>query len=376
MTEHLSKEQLNLLSNHQLRGKEFVNALKHLESCQKCENNYPKRPANEIIREIFADPPQTINSTQEKTPPIFLSGWRLVPATGFGILLLIAGVGFWLINGKYSSEVNRDVVTVSNSNQLPIWQETPANIAIENANIVPESSVETNKSVDLTRNLSANSNATFDNPKITNKSIARPAEQNSSQKAENINQEKSRLQKFLTTVPLAVANLRPTSSPVRSGGHNLKVRLLSPFSEVIKDTNVDFSWAKIENAVAYQLTVFDKSYTEIANKTLTTSSFRLENALKRGNVYFWKVTATDAKGEPLTPTNSQNVRTFRVADEKTILQLNKIKQSKDDWKILGFLIESGMLSEAKSKLRALSAKFPNEPLIKKLDKRIKTLLNY
>lgn len=55
MSDCLTKENLELLNKRQLRGRGLVNALKHLEKCEKCRRKIKLPGREEVLRRIFDD---------------------------------------------------------------------------------------------------------------------------------------------------------------------------------------------------------------------------------------------------------------------------------------------------------------------------------
>lgn len=59
MKEHLTAEELELLNERRLRGKELVKALKHLETCARCRSKVKLPTKEEILTRLAPDPPKT-----------------------------------------------------------------------------------------------------------------------------------------------------------------------------------------------------------------------------------------------------------------------------------------------------------------------------
>ncbi len=55
MNDHLTREELELLSNRDFRGKGLFKALKHLESCEKCRLQIKPPTKGEILKRFEED---------------------------------------------------------------------------------------------------------------------------------------------------------------------------------------------------------------------------------------------------------------------------------------------------------------------------------
>lgn len=66
MTKHLSHEIINQLAENQLKGKEFTEALLHLNSCLKCQEQLRPPSEDEILKALFTEDDQIPNDTDDK----------------------------------------------------------------------------------------------------------------------------------------------------------------------------------------------------------------------------------------------------------------------------------------------------------------------
>lgn len=56
-TEHLSEERILAFSEHQLSGIDYVDALRHVETCEECRKKTTPPTKAEIIEQILSDNP-------------------------------------------------------------------------------------------------------------------------------------------------------------------------------------------------------------------------------------------------------------------------------------------------------------------------------
>ena len=342
MTNHLSNEQLNLLQTHKLRGSSFVETLKHIEVCEHCRNKIPKSSVKEVFQSIFGEEIAPVQS-QPKTSLIPSFRGFLVPLTVGLLLVLLGSAIFLFFNSALQNQSNIAQIENNLNSTNPIISET---------------------------NLS-------NNEPQPNQSLVNPPKNDSvKQKFENTAQDstnqKDKLHRVLTKIPQTVAKLRTSISNIRSGKSDLPKRLIN---EVAQNPKIRFVWAKIKNAVNYEITIFDKTYNEVARQTVQTNSFQITDSLEKEKSYFWKLVAYNAYGEPISTQNVGNVGAFQVRNLKLAQQTKRLeKTNQNDLEVLNFMIEKGMLREAKSKLEKLSAKNPNNAQVKTLTKKVDDLI--
>lgn len=345
MTKHLSDEQLNLLQTHKLRGSSFVEALKHIEVCEHCRNKIPKSSVKEVFQSIFGEEIAPVQS-QPKTSLIPSFRGFLVPLTVGLLLVLLGSATFLFFKSEFRNTQKQDNIAQTENN---LNSTTP---------IISEPSL-------------------LNNEPQPNQSLVNPPKNDSvKQKFENTAQDstnqKDKLRRVLTKIPQTVAKLRTSISNIRSGKSNFPKRLIN---EVAQNPKVRFVWAKVKEAVNYEITIFDKTYNEVARQTVQTNSFQLMDPLEKEKSYFWKLVAYNAYGEPISTQNVGNVGAFQVKNLKLVQQTKRLeKTNQNDLEVLNFMIEKGMLKEAKSKLEKLSAKNPNNAQVKTLTKKVDDLI--
>lgn len=331
MTIHLSDEQLNLLHTHKMRGSAFVEALHHVQDCDYCRNRMPKRKAQEILNSIFNEESAPIYAKQQ--PALIPSFWRLLtPLTVCALLLLLGSATFLVIRNGQKQE---NIAQIDN----PESAETP---------IISQNTETTEKSAEL------------------NQTQPIAGENSKNNKTQKVKIEKEKLHRLLTKTPQTVSSLHATN--------NLEKLPKQILNAVVQNSKVRLVWTKIKDAVHYEIAIFDKTYQEIARQTVSTNSFQLEESVKKGHKYFWKLIAYNAYGEPILEEKISNIGTFQVKN-KQVQELGKSeKNNADNLAILDFMIEKGMLQEAKSKLQILSSQNPKNAQIKKLTKKVDNLI--
>lgn len=330
MTTHLSDEQLNLLHTHKMRGKSFVEALHHVQDCDHCRNRMPKRKAQEILNSIFIEESAPIYAKQ---PALIPSFWRLLTPLTVGVLLLILGGATFLVirNGQKQESIAQT--------DNPISAEKP---------IINQNAETTEKFAEL--------NQTQPTVESTSKD----------KMPQKVKIEKEKLHQLLTKTPQTVSSLHAANDSRKLPKHILNA--------VVQNSKIRLVWAKIKDAVHYEIAIFDKTYQEIARQTVSTNSFQLEESVKKEQKYFWKLIAYNAYGEPILEEKASNIGTFQVKN-KQVQELEKTeKNNADNLAVLNFMIEKGMLQEAKSKLQILSSQNPKNAQIKRLTKKVDNLI--
>lgn len=338
MTKHLSNEQLNLLQTHKLRGSSFVEALRHIEGCEHCRNKIPKSSVQEVLQSIFGEESAPIQNQPEPSPIPSLRGF-LVPLS-VGLLLVLLGSAIFLFFNSALQNQNNIAQTENNVN---------SNAPIISATIEPQPT-------------QAAANST------KNESI----KQNFEKTAQDFTNQKDKPHRVLTKIPQTVASLKTDISKAKLVKSNLPKRVIN---EVAQTPKVRFVWSKIQDATNYEITIFDKTYNEVARQTVQTNSFQLTDPLEKEKSYFWKLVAYNAYGEPISTQNIGNVGAFQVKNLKLAQQTKRLgKTNQNDLEVLNFMIEKGMLKEAKSKLEKLSAKNPKNAQVKTLTKKVDDLI--
>ncbi|HRH45479.1 MAG TPA: hypothetical protein PKY82_27825, partial [Pyrinomonadaceae bacterium] len=287
MTKHLSNEQLNLLQTHKLRGSSFVEALRHIEGCEHCRNKIPKSSVQEVLQSIFGEESAPIQNQPEPSLIPSLRGF-LVPLS-VGLLLILLGSAIILFFNSTLQNQNNIAQTKNNVNSI-----TP----IISATIEPQP---TQTAANSTKNESVKQK--FENT------------------AQNFTNQKDKPHRVLTKPSQTVASLKTNISKAKLVKSNLSKRVIN---EVAQNPKVRFVWAKIQDAANYEITIFDKTYNEVARQTVQTNSFQFTDPLEKEKSYFWKLVAYNVYGEPISTKNSGNVGAFQIKNLKLAQQTKRL----------------------------------------------------
>jgi hypothetical protein len=79
-------------------------------------------------------------------------------------------------------------------------------------------------------------------------------------------------------------------------------QLVSPLARVITDERPTLRWRPLQRADSYVVSIFDENFNRVAQSpSLTTTNWRSNVRLKRGDRYSWEVTATRDGKEIVSP---------------------------------------------------------------------------
>jgi hypothetical protein len=372
MINHLSKEKIERLSKHTLRGVEYFSALTHIESCAECRAKMQSVTKDDVVS-LFEE--TTDLAQKDKT---FQPIWRWSFAFATVAALLVVGI-IWL-NRKQT--IPNDIARANPVAITPIPVVTPTITTISptpspEVTADPEIANDDNRESKSDKSLSPakgsdskTSGFIGDIVPETQSKIKEPAKSK-----EPISPEISRLNKFLLRIPAVLVELRPIKLDSR-GATSIKDKksFVLPNGEVLRNDTPTLSWSMDKNAEKYKVLLRTKQYEDVVDTDTQNTQYKLNKPLERGSTYIWKVTAQNSKGEQIDPTKKEKTAIFKIASENTIAKLEKLENSKaNDWKIVEFLIDQGMLAEAETKLRSIKNKSPKNKLAGRLLLRINNL---
>ncbi|MEW6736020.1 MAG: zf-HC2 domain-containing protein [Acidobacteriota bacterium] len=140
--------------------------------------------------------------------------------------------------------------------------------------------------------------------------------------------------------------------------------LISPVGTVVQSDRPTFSWQSVAGADNYTVSVYDLEFNEVAmGQALAGTQWTLKQMLKRGQIYYWQVTAHQ-KDKELIALPAK----FMVLEKASIVKLEKIKQSEANSSLLLAVVyaQMGLLDDAKVELETLLKANNGLPVIKKL----------
>lgn len=159
-----------------------------------------------------------------------------------------------------------------------------------------------------------------------------------------------------------------------SGG--VAFALFTPVGTVIRTARPTFRWQALEGATSYKVTVFDADYNEIARSpVLAVPSWAIPEALERGRVYLWNVTATRDGKEIKSPVAPAPEARFKVLEKNRLDEISRTRKEYPDSHLLTGLLyaEAGLLDEAEREFQILARRNPKSPIAQKLLRAIKNI---
>jgi hypothetical protein len=372
MIKHLSKKKIEQLSKHTLQGVEYFNALTHIESCAECRAKMQSVTKDNVVS-LFEETGELAQNDRISQPV-----WRWSFAFATVAVILVAGIVWFNWKQIIPNDIarqNPDVIT-------PILVVSPT--VIENSstpspevNVTPEIGKDDNRKSKDENSLSPAKRKQSENTVYKVNAVPEAGTKNKEgeKPKEPISPEVSRLNKFLLRIPAVLVELRPIKLDSRGAANTEdKKSFLLPNGEVLRDDTPTLSWSLDKNAEKYKVLLRTKQYEDVLDTDTQNTEYKLNKPLERGSTYIFKVTAQNSKGEPIDPTKKDKTAIFKIASENTIAKLEKLENSKaNDWKIVEFLIDKGMLAEAETKLRSIKNKSPKNKLAQKLLLRINNL---
>lgn len=152
--------------------------------------------------------------------------------------------------------------------------------------------------------------------------------------------------------------------------------LLRPRREVVRDTRPAFRWAALKDASSYQVFIVDSRRAAVVSSGrlgADVTNWRPSIALKRGEDYFWTVSATVHGEEVISPGPSEAEWKFGVLSEPEYQRLRRIEARTESHLARGVLYaRAGLISESERELQKLLDENQDSATVRKLLKRVRS----
>lgn len=182
---------------------------------------------------------------------------------------------------------------------------------------------------------------------------------------------------LITQQAVNLATLSDVGSPqgVLRGGANpgSSFAPLSPMGKVLVTARPTLRWSKLDGATEYRVEIYDSNFSLAASSPpLTSNSWNLPNALERGEVYTWQVTATKDGEKIKSPIAPAPEAKFKILDAKRADELAAARKNYASSHLaLGVLYaQAGLLDEAETEFNALAKANPQSDVALKLLKNL------
>lgn len=158
------------------------------------------------------------------------------------------------------------------------------------------------------------------------------------------------------------------TAPGAQGG--VPFALVGPVGKVVREDRPVLRWRALAGAVSYRAAVVDANFQAVAESgPMPATEWTPPAALRRGQTYYWQVTATLADDTRITsPSSPAPQAKFRVLEADAGEELRRLEQSAPDSHLARGVLyaRAGLLDEAESEFRQLIALNPRSPLARKL----------
>ena len=394
---HLTYEQLAAYVDHESDELEGASIEGHLGTCSQCR---------EEVRDLFAfkeslaaspvhAPAREAESASWSSATLWQRIWHtnaLRLAGAAAVLLLAAGLTLWLFL-KPSGAGSNEVVEV---------KPTPAPIASPS-----ETRVTPTPSPEAPREVQANNNSPRTTPEQIGPRPAPPVEPAATVVALNDGPNRVAIDnrgrveglEFLSpddrqAVRNALLNRRVESSTALAGLEarqgtlmsgpdrsdtppgTLTFGLASPVGKVVRTDDPTFRWQPLAGASSYTVNVFDADFKKVATASaVSATEWTPSQALARGRLYTWQVTAVKDGQEITSPAPPAPEAKFRVLDDAQHRKLARAEQQHAGSHLtLGVLYaRAGLLDEAEREFQALVETNPNSAAARNLLKSVRSL---
>ena len=161
-------------------------------------------------------------------------------------------------------------------------------------------------------------------------------------------------------------------------GSNVPVAfdLIGPVGKVVETNRPTFRWHPLEGASGYAVAVFDSKFNKVAESGLIQAlEWVPPQALRRGTVYSWQVTALKDGKEVMSPHPPASEAKFKVLEQAIATELERAReQHAGSNLILGVLhAQAGLLDQAERDFQTLADQNPQSLIAKKLLQSVRSL---
>ncbi len=372
--EHLPYEQLALFVDEKLDAVENEIMQSHLAICLECEKDLADLRGFQAIANA---PPIEKAETKSFWQRLFAfdSFGGFVPAASAATILLAVLTGAWfLLRSNQTDEIAQVNVNKIIASPSPISNDNAQNSDNQNANQQTNFNAnpvnaENNQSPKQPENVPNQSpELAFSDGQIT-------VDQNGDVRGlENLSPSAQRVirQSLQTGKVLIGANSLGGGSGVLMGGNDetggVPFALLTPVGKVIRENQPVLRWKPLKDATSYNVAVVDANFRVVEESgKLTATNWKPTKPLSHGATYSWQVTATRADGsETVSPSSPAPQAKFKVLDQKTTDDLNRLEKTKSHLALGVLYAQSGLIQEARREFEILVRKNPRSQIARRL----------
>ncbi len=169
-----------------------------------------------------------------------------------------------------------------------------------------------------------------------------------------------------------------TSPPIELLGEDSDdkiFQLIGPLSKVLTDTRPTLKWRRLNGATSYAVSVFDSKFNLVTRSApLSQPAWTVATPLRRGQTYFWEVTAVKDGKEIIVPVAPAPRAQFRILEADKLNALLKLKRQKPASHLVMGLAYTrlGLLKDAESEFQSLLKENPDSATAKRLLRTVQT----
>jgi hypothetical protein len=146
-------------------------------------------------------------------------------------------------------------------------------------------------------------------------------------------------------------------------------QLTSPLGKVIAEARPTLRWRRLNGATSYIVSVFDSKFNLVTRSApLSQPTWTASQPLRRGQNYFWEVTAVKEGKEVVVPVAPAPRAQFRILEANNLSTLQNLKRQKPTSHLaLGLTYARlGLIREAEGEFQYLLKENPDSATTKKL----------
>ena len=170
-----------------------------------------------------------------------------------------------------------------------------------------------------------------------------------------------------------------SGSLVRGSSPGLPFSLIAPVGTAVQSDRPTFRWNALNGATGYIVTVFDSNFNRVTNsQALARTEWAPPDALERGRIYSWQVTAIKDGERIKSPVTPAPEARFKVLDSALSAELESAKKTYNkSHLLLGILYaRAGLMDAAADEFQALLKANPRSPIARRLASEIKAPLQH
>jgi uncharacterized protein YoxC len=178
-------------------------------------------------------------------------------------------------------------------------------------------------------------------------------------------------------VPRWLSELKGKPTTLLNGsGVSVAFNLIEPVGKIVESDRPTFRWHPLEGASGYALAVFDSKFNKVAESgPIQSLEWVPPEALRRGTVYSWQVTALKDGKEIVSPRPPASEARFKVLEQATAIELERARERYAGSNlILGILhAQAGLLDRAERDFQALADRNPQSSAARRLLQSVQSI---